>query len=77
MGNICDKMAVGYKGQRYRVVITVNGVKQVQGWTDDPSGGTLMGMCKLHPTWKHMNPRVEAVPQVERERWLAQQAKKA
>ncbi len=47
----CDAH-VGYKGQKYEVRFTELGRVRVYGWTDDPTGGTLVESINAHPTWK-------------------------
>lgn len=55
-----DKTRVGDKGQRYevRAMVEINGQDEehVVGYTDDETGGGLVRMLKLHPSWH--SPRV-------------------
>ena len=48
---------IGDKGQRYEVrYLDHEDNEQVAGWHDDPTGGNLIKMIELHPSWH--SPRV-------------------
>jgi hypothetical protein len=51
-GYRCDLFQdrVGYKGQKYEVRFTEDGVEKVFGWQNEPSGG-LADAAALHPGW--------------------------
>lgn len=43
---------LGYKGQKYKVTAEDgDGKRFTVGWSDDPTGGSLVEAAKKHPSW--------------------------